>query len=165
MVIPGKDKYKATLIYQPHGGSATMTAWNQTTTVNGDTLSGPNGTETVVVDQITAAPGYYLVGVVATTASGTVNATETASGHWEYTMVEQDVEMRVVFAPDDDPKKDKGPYMVTVYKVGDDGHADNDATVEDLDVVIPNDQKGTIWTAAYEGNTVRVDVTDRKSVV
>jgi hypothetical protein len=74
-------------------------------------------------------------------------------------MVNKDVEMRVVFEPDDDPLQPKGPHIVTVYKVGDDGLAGNGATVEDLDVAIPGYQKGTIWTAAYEENTIQVDVT------
>ena len=160
VVIP-KAKYTATLHFNV-GGTATMT--DGVTTVNTDNgkIENLNGDETITTvptaDTLTP-PGYTLVGVVATTASGTVNATPDGVGAYLYDMDEEDVDIYVIFNALDDPKKDKGPHMVTVYKTGDDGLADNDATVEDLDVVIPSHQKGTIWTAAYENNIVRVDVT------
>ena len=67
--------------------------------------------------------------------------------------------MTVVFNKIDDPLKAKGPHIVTVIKVDDDGYPANDAAVTDLDVAIPADQKGDIWTVAYEDNVVQVDVT------
>ena len=142
MVIPASKEYKATLHFEPTEGGATMTAWGQNTSTNGFTLTGANGNETVVVDPVTPASGYKVVGVVATTQSGSVNATETTPGHWEYPMVKQDVDIYVVFDKEDDPLYQKGPYIVTVYKENDDGMPGNTAAVKDLDVDI--DRKSVV---------------------
>ena len=163
VVIP--NRLTAQLVYEPHGDVATMTVpnWNnQTTNVNNDILTGEDPTAVVAVDQITPDAGYYVVGVVAKTApNNTVNASDVNGdkSRYEYTMAGESVVMQVVFNSEDDPMKDKDPHIVAVYKVGDDGDADNSAAVVDMDVVIPSHQKGNIWTVAYEGNTVRVDVT------
>ena len=162
VVIPASQKYQATLHFNAAEGSATMGAWGQTTNVDMGTLTGANGQETVWVDATAAttpAPGYVLSGVVATTASGSVNAVwNAANNRYEYTMNNEDVDIYVVFDKADDPFKPKGPYIATVYKRNDGGQAGNNARIQDMDVTIPASQKGNIWTAAYEGNVVRVDV-------
>lgn len=160
VVITAKA-YTATLKYLPNGvtpNGATMTVGTKTTTNDGGVIADLVGTETVVVDSIVKPTGFSVVGVVATTASGSVNVQENPSGTFNYTMVQEDVILQVVYVRDDDPFQSKGPYIVTVKKVNHDNEAGNTATVKDLDVTIPAYQKGNIWTAAYEGNTVRVDV-------
>lgn len=152
--------YTATLRFTPNGTAATMTDGDsKTVTTDGGTITQLKGSETITVKEITPADGYSVAGVVATTASGSTNVPKVSEGVYEYPMNKADVTLQVVYTAVDSPLSEKGPHIVTVYKKGDDGLSGNDATVRDLDVTIPDDQKGTIWTAAYEGNVVRVDAT------
>lgn len=159
-VVP--TTYKATLRYTPNGSAAIMTdsAGLGTVNIDGDSITGLEGTEVITVSNITKPTGYTVVGVVATTASGSKNAVQNGS-QYTYTMDHEDVTMQVVYRRDDDILQPKGPRIVTVYKVDDDGEVNNGASVTDLDVAIPADQKGTIWTAAYADNVVRVNVTTK----
>lgn len=153
------QSYKATLIFEPNGDTATMEdAAGNTVNTDGAVLNNLANGSLVTVKDTAADPGYTVVGVVATTVAGSVNVPRTITGTYEYTIDGADVELRVVYKKNDDPLKSKGPYIVTVKKTGDDGLAGNTASVRDVDVTIPPEQQGSIWTAAYEGNVVRIDV-------
>ncbi len=151
--------YKATLVFEPNGTSATLSEpGGRFVNTDGAVLGGLADGTTVTVKDTVADPGYTVLGVVATTVSGSVNVPVSITGEYDYTISGADVELRVVYEKDDDPLKSKGPWIVTVQKKGDDGLAGNTASVMDTSVPIPPEQKGNIWTAAYEGNVVRIDV-------
>lgn len=158
-----QQTYKATLKFDSTApGAAEMSDSANTGPVvntDGGSIDGLDGTETITVENITPPSGYTVVGVVATTKSGSVNAVAGSGGKYTYVMNHADVTMQVVYKKNDDILQSKGPRIVTVYKVDDDGKTANGAAVEDLDVVIPANQKGTIWTAAYVDNVVKVKVT------
>lgn len=153
--------YTATLKYEPHGDVATMSIPDHPDVDrDGGQTTGLRGTETITVKNIHADNGYVVTGVVVTTQSGsTVPAVRQDDGSYTYEMDHADVTLQVVFAAVEDPWEPAGRHIVTVYKEGDDGLPRNDATVTDVDVPIPPEEQGRIWTVAYGGNTVRVDVT------
>ena len=168
VVIPAaeKDEYSATLRFDDGDtttpSTAVMTGNGQPAMVNtnGGRIDELASSEVVQVSGITPPAGKLVTGVVVHLLNGTgsVNAVETAPGVYSYTMVDTDVELEVVYEDEDDPFHEKGPYKVAVQKADTDGMPNNDATVTDLDVVIPPAQRGHDWTIAYEGNVVQVDI-------
>lgn len=106
-----------------------------------------------------------IASVIVTTPSGTTHLTETVGKTGEYLYMMSDststpvrraanADITVILRDKNDPRM----YTATVYKVGHDDKRGNTATIKDVnEPMMPF--KGEIWTGAYPGDQLQVDVT------